>query len=153
MQKLNRLRQAITDACPDLGRDPDRLLIFAEQGKLVKKNLLAGLSFEYQYKATLLVTDFGADPDTLLIPILAWCQKNQPDMTEQVSFEADILNNTDVDLVVTIPLTEFVKVTDNGDGTVSAAHLPEPIYIGDNGEQSLPATPEWETYPDKQIIT
>lgn len=152
MHKLSSLRQSITDACPDLARDPDRLLIFAEDGKLVKKNLLAGLSFEYQYKATLLVTDFGADPDTLLIPILAWCQKNQPDMTEHVSFEADILNNTDVDLVITLPLTEFVKVTDNGNGTVSTDHLPEPIYIGDNSEASLPDTPEWETFPDKQII-
>lgn len=45
-----------------------------------------------------------------------------------------------------------MRVTDNGDGTVSTEHLPEPIYIGDDKWASIPRDPEWGTYPDKQVI-
>lgn len=153
MQKLHSLRTALTAACPDLARDPDRLVIFAEQGKVEKRLRVAGLSCRYTYTATLLVTDWAQDADAVILPLVQWCQQNQPDMTEQITFEADLLNHDTVDLVVHVPLTEFVAVTDNGNGTVSTAHLPEPVYVGDNRTDALPADPEWATHPGNTPIT
>ena len=43
--KPNSLRQHLAAAIPDLQRDPDRLLVFADEGNVVA-NATASLSFE-----------------------------------------------------------------------------------------------------------
>lgn len=132
MNKLQKLRAYLTAAVPALQRDPDKLLVFAEQGSLEDAPRAEHLSFTYLYTASLVLTDFGADPDTVFVPLLAWLKKNQPDRAERraLDFNAEILSNEEVDIEIRIELSEFVKVSDNGDGTVSTTHMGEPIYIG-----------------------
>jgi len=153
MRKLHSLRKAVTDACPELARDADRLLVFIDEGSVHHRLRVPSLSHELHYQLTLMITDFSADPDTVLIPILAWLKKNQPDLPqpadgEAFTFTCDVLDNQHVDLLVTVPLTEFANVTDNQDGTVSAEHLPEPIYVGHDSERLPPDTREFDNWPE-----
>lgn len=147
MNKLQKLRSYLISAVPTLQRDPDKLLTFAEAGELLDTPRAPHLSFEYSYTATLVLTDFGADPDTVMVPLLAWLKKNQPDRGERkaLEFNAEILSNEEVDIEIRIALTEFVKVTDNGNGTVSTDHLGEPIYVGTFPESGDPLL-EWKLH-------
>lgn len=149
MNKLQKMRAFLIDAVPTLKRDPDKLLVFAEEGHLENPPRAPHLSFTYHYTASLVLTDFGADPDTVVVPLLAWLKKNQPDRADlrALEFSAEILNNKDVDIEIRVPLTEFVAVTDNGNGTVSTDHLGEPIYVGDTFQEGIddPLT-EWQEH-------
>lgn len=147
MKKLISLRAYLKTAVPFLKDNPDKLLIFAETGSLEDTPRVSNLSFEYSYTATLVITDFSHDPDTVIVPILAWLKQNQPQRGERkaADFEAEILDNDSVDLQIKLQLSEFVKVTDNGNDTVSTAHLGEPIYVGGIASTGDPMS-EWETH-------
>lgn len=147
MNKLQKLRSYLLKTVPLLARNPDKLLVFAEQGDISNSPREEHLSFEYSYTATLVLTDFGADIDTVTVPIIAWLKKNQPDRGERkaMDFNAEILSNEEVDIEIRITLTEFVKVSDNGDDTVSTEHLGDPIYIGNFSETGDPIR-EWDIH-------
>ena len=70
MQKPKQLRQALTDSVPLLQRNPDSLNMFIDGGRIAS-TLASSLSFEYQYQLNLVVTDYGDDPDMLIVPLLA----------------------------------------------------------------------------------
>lgn len=145
MKKLTSLRAYLLGAVPALADNPDKLLTFAEGGNVQNTPRETHLSFEYAYTATLVLTDFGAPPDTVIVPILAWLIKNQPDRGERqaLEFSAEILSNDEVDIEIRIPLTEFVRVTDNGDGTVSADTLGEPLPITTIETDSTDPLAQW----------
>lgn len=109
MKKLHLLRQRLIGAVPSLARDPDRLLTFVEEGSIEFRRG-RNLSHEYQYAAQLVLTDFGDDLDTVMVPLLQWLAEYQPDADpgEAVSFEAEILSNRSVDLALRVRLTERV---------------------------------------------
>jgi len=118
MKKLHRLRTHLIDAVPGLARDPDRLLTFVEDGSIAFRRG-SNLTHEYQFTAQLVLTDFGDDLDTVMVPLLQWLAEYQPDAdpNEAVSFEAEILSNKSVDVALRVRLTERViaKVDcDNG---------------------------------------
>ncbi|SOC56472.1 P2 phage tail completion protein R (GpR) [Chromohalobacter canadensis] len=118
MKKLHLLRTHLINAVPGLARDPDRLLTFVEDGSLEFRRG-PNLSHEYQFAAQLVLTDFGDDLDTVVVPLLQWLAEYQPDADpgEAVTFEAEILSNQAVDVALRVRLTERViaKVDcDNG---------------------------------------
>lgn len=146
MMKPNSLREALTAAVPDLARHPEKLHVFVDEGRLVATGARS-LSFEYRYTLTLIVTDFAAGSDEIMVPVLAWLRVNQPELffspaqrEDGVKFEADILNHTTVDLALKLPLTERVTVRINATGYQVEHHL-EPVNEEDDPSTWLPAAP------------
>ncbi|SDS49946.1 P2 phage tail completion protein R (GpR) [Halopseudomonas litoralis] len=132
MNKPDSLREHLTRAIPELRKNPDRLLVFIDNGTM-RSTAAPGLSFEYSYTLNLIFTDFAAHPDSIAVPLFAWLLDNQRELMENparakesVQFEADILDNKKVDLSITLPLTERVIVKQQADGTLQATHPPEP---------------------------
>jgi hypothetical protein len=132
MLKPASLRAALEATLPELKRNPDRLLVFANEGS-IRCTSASSLSFEYVYTLQVIVTDYGRDADTLMVPVLAWVATHQPELLanperqpEGIRFEADLLNHTTMDLAVSLMLTERVIVLDNGDGSYTTEHAPEP---------------------------
>ncbi|MBI2382339.1 MAG: phage tail protein [Gammaproteobacteria bacterium] len=133
MLKPDSLRRALTAACPALKRNPDKLHVFIDAGHIAA-GAGGSLSFEYAYTLNLIVTDFEAHPDSLMVPILAWLTVNQPElllnrekMRDGFTFEAEILNHTSADISIKLALTERVQVRDDaGSGRREVTHLPEP---------------------------
>ncbi len=79
MYKPKSLRKALTDAVPDLARNPEMMRIFIDNGKLAS-TLASSLSFENQYTLNVVVTDFTGDIELLLVPIQAWLRIHQADI-------------------------------------------------------------------------
>ena len=125
MNKPESLRQHLESAIPELRKNPDRMLVFIDNGTL-RATSAPGLSFEYAYTLNLIFTDFA-------VPLFAWLLVNQNELManldrakDSVKFEADILDNKKVDLSFTLPLTERVIVKKQGDGQLLITHPPEP---------------------------
>ncbi len=132
MNKPDSLREHLTAAIPELRKNPDRLLIFIDNGTM-RSTAAPGLSFEYAYTLNLIFTDFAGHPDIIAIPLFAWLLVNQRELMENprlaqesVKFEADILDNKKVDLSITLPLTERVIVKRQADGQLQVTHPAEP---------------------------
>ncbi|WP_110687025.1 phage tail protein [Salinicola aestuarinus] len=124
MKKLNALRQQLIDAVPDLRRDPDRLLAFVEDGS-IEFARGPNLSHGYAYTAQLVLTDYADEIDAVVIPLLDWLSIYQPDLDpkQAVAFEAEILNNSAVDLAIRVQLTErVVAKRDCATGQIHAEH-------------------------------
>lgn len=133
MIKPASLRAAITAAAPELKTDPDKLLVFVDQGKVVATGTVS-LSFEYRYTLNLILTDFAGDADAVMVALLAWVKLNQSELVENaeqrkngISFEVDHLNNSTCDLSITLALTEAVKVTQDAAGAYQVKHAQEPV--------------------------
>lgn len=131
MLKPGLVRRHLTDANPGLRRDPDKLHIFADKGRIVATGANS-LSFEYQYTLNIIVTDYGGHADAIIVPLLAWIRVHQPDLLlnnerrrQGFRFEVEYLNQQSVDLSIEIDLTERVVVTKDGERMV-AEHYGEP---------------------------
>ncbi|ENA26306.1 hypothetical protein HMPREF1487_09684 [Pseudomonas sp. HPB0071] len=134
MNKPESLRAHLMAAVPELRHNPDRLLIFIDQGK-VRCTAAKSLSFEYGYNLQIILTDFAGHPDAVMLPLLAWVRTNQSELlanleksAEGIQFEVDILDHSKVDMAITLPLTERVIVKKQDNGTYSIEHAGEPQY-------------------------
>ena len=109
MKKLHLLRAHLINAVPALANDPERLLTFVEEGSIEFRRG-PNLTHEYQFTAQLVLTDFSADLDTIMVPLLQWLAEYQPDAdpNEAISFEAEILSHKSVDVALRVKLTERV---------------------------------------------
>jgi hypothetical protein len=133
MNKPESLRAYLLAAIPELKRNPDRLLVFVDNGSM-RSTAAPGLSFEYAYSLNIILTDFAGHPDAVAIPLFAWVRANQRELMENlergrdaIKFEADILDNKKVDLSITLPLTERVIVKRQANGTLQVDHPAEPV--------------------------
>lgn len=128
MNKLQDLRSHLLTWIEELKKSPENLLTFADKGKIVCNSVT--LSFEYQYIANVILTDFAGDTDKVMVVVLAWYQQHQQDkcFPTNFEFEADILANDKVDLSIKLELTERVIVGKNSAGQIeSITHPPEPM--------------------------
>ena len=131
MIKPDSLRKAITAAVPSLAKDPDKLLVFADEGQIVATNT-ASLSFDYRYTLNLILLDQRGSADQVMIALLQWVKVHQSDLLanqerrHNMTFEVDALSNTTYDLSIKLPLSESVKVTIGANGKPLAEHLAEP---------------------------
>lgn len=137
MYKPTSLRKALTDAVPDLARNPEMMRIFIDNGKLAS-TLATSLSFENQYTLNVVVTDFTGDIELLLVPIQAWLRIHQADImtTDEgrkkgFTYFADINSNDSADISISLMLTERTLVREEGDKlhieTVPEPQPPEPL--------------------------
>lgn len=134
MLKPQQLRQALTDSVPDLQRNPDALNVFIDSGRIVS-TLASSLSFEYQYRLNMVITDYAGNIDLLIVPLLAWLRTNEPDImaTEEkrrtgFTFEADVISDTASDISIELQLSERVIVKQADDG----------LHVTHVGENTLP---------------
>lgn len=134
MNKPDSLRAHLLDNVPDLKQNPDRLLIFIDNGK-IRCTAAATLSFEYGYQLQIILTDFAGHPDSVMLPLLGWVRVHQSELlanldksAEGIAFEADVVDQSKVDMSITLALTERVAVKQRDDGGFDLNHLPEPQY-------------------------
>ncbi|QUE75778.1 phage tail protein [Stutzerimonas stutzeri] len=132
MNKPSALRAHLLAAVPELHKNPDRLLVFIDNGT-IRSTAAPGLSFEYSYTLNIILTDYAGHPDAVAIPLLAWLLVNQPELLTNlekgetaIAFEADVLDNSKVDLSLKLPLTERVIVKKQDDGSLQVNHPNEP---------------------------
>ena len=133
MDKPASLRAALTSALPEYRRDPDKLVLFVDKGRLVSR-LGAGLSgYEWRYTLRLEFHDCTSGPDAIAVPLLLWLAEHQPDRLldfaredSALGFAADILDETSWDLAWTFELTEAVAVAAAPGGGWDITHLAEP---------------------------
>ncbi|AKG08086.1 tail protein [Moraxella bovoculi] len=133
MKKPNQLRAHLLNGLPELAQNPDRLLVFIDEGRMVN-TMANGLSFEYRYTLNIIITDFAEDLASVAILLFAWIRQHQSELmtnldkaTDGVKFVADILDNRKVDLSITLPITERVIVKET-DGKAVISYPPEPTY-------------------------
>ena len=140
MYKPNSLKEHLITANPDLRQNPDKLLIFADQGNVVATGT-ASLSYEYRYKLNIIITDYSGDPDAIMVPLLAWIALHQNDLLNNaelrrtgIGFDVDFNNHETIDLSIKLDLTERVIVKRDR-GRLDIRHPPEsqptPVYTDD----------------------
>jgi len=134
MLKPQQLRKALTDSVPLLQRNPDSLNVFIDSGRIVS-TLAASLSFEYQYRLNMVITDYTGDIDLLVVPMLEWLRVNEPDImaTKEkqqtgFTFKADVISDTASDISIDLQLSERVIVERVGDE----------LHVNHVGENPLP---------------
>lgn len=130
MKKPEALRAHLLRWLPALAENPERLQLFVDGGRVVAR-AGASLSFEYRYALDVLVTDYAGDRNLLVVPILAWIARYQPDLfrrdgNEPFAFEAEILESEACDISIKLDLTELVRVTPRADGGFDVETLDEP---------------------------
>ncbi|WP_286976813.1 phage tail protein [Pseudomonas sp.] len=132
MNKLNSLRTHLLANVPELKYNQERLLIFVDQGRICA-TAAPGLSFEYSFTLNIILTDYTGSPDAVAVPLLAWVLVNQSELMtnlekgkEAIQFEVDVIDENQVDMSLTLPLTERVIVKRLEDGTLQITHPEEP---------------------------
>lgn len=132
MEKIRSLRASIESAIPDLKRNPDRLVVFVNQGHVASTSITSP-SFEYRYEAEVLLTDYADHVDKAVVACLLWARLNEPDVfaryhqgKDGLSFEAELIDEKKIDLVIRLPLTERVIVRELETGEVTIEHIGEP---------------------------
>lgn len=151
MYKPKSLRKALTDAVPDLARNPEMMRIFIDNGKLAS-TLATSLSFENQYTLNVVVTDFTGDIELLLVPINAWLRIHQADImtTDEgrkkgFTYFADINNGDSIDISISLMLTERTIVKEQGH-ELHVEQVPEP-------QPPEPVTRPTELYVHGELVS
>ena len=131
MEKPKQIREVLTRCVPYLATNPDKLHLYIPTGG-VESSGASSLSYEWQYPLTIGIEDFAGHPDQVMVPLLAWLRQHQPELMtnnerrkEGITFEAEYLANDLMDLIITVKLTERVRVWQNEQG-IGWEHLPEP---------------------------
>ena len=135
MNKPESLRAHLLTTVAELKHNPDRLLIFIDNGK-IRCTAATTLSFEYSFDLQVILTEFAGHPDSVMLPLLGWISVHQSELLENlnksaagIQFEADILDNSKVDLSLTLPLTERVVVGKDAEGKTTIRHPGEPQRV------------------------
>lgn len=133
MRKADSLRRWLTASLPELKIHADRLQIYVEGGQVMARRS-ASLSFVYAYTLKVLFTDFAGDASGLVVPVLAWIEREQPQLlarsdSQPFAFEAELLDGDLSDVELSIDLTETVLVIPRSDGSgYDVTPAPEPDY-------------------------
>lgn len=136
MNKPKSLREALTNALPEIKKNPDRLLVFVENGQLAATQA-QNFSFVYHYTLSVIIIDFSRHVDTIFIPLMVWLREHQPDLLTGeadggIGFDAELINNNATDLEIKLKLTETVVVTAEN-GKLVSRHLAEPLLMDVTG--------------------
>ncbi|NIJ70589.1 phage tail protein [Xanthomonas sp. 60] len=131
MNKLKDLREHLLAAVPGLASNPDRLLLFADDGSWSSTSA-TNLSFLCSYTATLVMTDFAGAPVSVMLPVLQWVARHQnellanPTNRDKMTFEVEVLASDLVDLTIKLSLTERFVVTRDADSALQVHNPTEP---------------------------
>lgn len=122
MEKINHLRTHLLQAMPDV--QAENLHIFVEQGSVYSTAGTANPHYQLRYPVTLIFTHYVGDAGLIFAHLVHWLARHEPNHASDpaLHFNADILNHTDVDLSLTVQLTETVKVQLAADGSIQSTH-------------------------------
>lgn len=133
------LRATLSQWVKDLSRNPDKLHMFIEKGRVSTK---AGrsASFEYHYTLQIIITDFSEPVDVLVVPILIWAKEHQPDLihaidkqSKAIEMEVEIVDHDKIDISLSLDLSERVIVMPTAGGSYSCNHVAEPQLTDETG--------------------
>ena len=148
MLKPDSLRAAISEFLPELARDPARLKMWIDQGSLrarLSQQWPGG--FAYSYRLNVVIEDLAASPSIVMLAVLNWLTANAPHLltpgNNAFSFEADILDNNSIDLMLLLDLEEMVQVQPKVGGGYDLQHLaePDPLFVDDLGAGGVSPIP------------
>lgn len=150
MNKPNQLRDLLSKSVSHIKKNPECLHIFADNGVIVATGVKGNLSFEYQFTCTIILTDYSAHADTVIVPLLSWLGLHQPELLNNpdkresgFKFKAEILNHDTCDIEIQLALTERVKVVSTEQG-LHVEHLPEPKWDDGSGI-------DWQLYLKQEL--
>lgn len=129
MKKPALLRAALCAMMPELARDPDRLAMWVEKGRV--RSRLGSHGFAWEYDLTILISRYAGDPAVPFFVVTEWLRDQQPDILAPgghngFAFEVDILDDQTVDLQMVVPLDECVAATAVSAGNWRLDPLPAP---------------------------
>ncbi|MGO1068409.1 phage tail protein [Lysobacter sp. CA199] len=133
MNKPASLRAHLAAALPELATDPDRLLVFVEEGSVIS-TAQASASFELRYRLSLVLVDFVGDAARLFLAVLRWVAVHQvelignPDRRSDLAFEVDVIDHDRADVEIRLPLTERIGVVTAPDGSEQVVPWAEPVF-------------------------
>lgn len=117
MLKLNSLRNLLLQCLPQENISPERLKVIGENGRVLC-SAARSLSYQWQYTARVLVLDYSGHPDAIMVPVIAWMQRNQfeqlqnPDLREKaIQFRVEPLTPRTFDIGIELMLTEDAHVS------------------------------------------
>lgn len=135
MQKPDSLRAAIGAVLPEITRDPDKLKLWVDKGR-VRATMTPSRDFSQEYTLTLELADFTDHPSIVFLAINDWLRLNQPDKLANgapgYTYEADIVDDATIDLIVELTLTEQIRLTPRDGGGWNLEHVAEPILFPDD---------------------
>lgn len=127
MHKLQSLRDHLLTAPATLKIEPDLLLTYADKGVVISSPDGTNEHYEFKYNANIIIENFAGQSDQLTYWVLTWLAAKQPNHTEQAfEFQADHLNDKAVDIALTIPLTETIKVSRDINNDIVLHHADDP---------------------------
>jgi len=138
MLKLQSLRDFLAQCAPDLARDPENFIVYGDDGRLIASGTNS-LSFEYRYTVYATLLGYAGHPDAIMVPLLAWCKANQPELFDNpdkrenaIRFTVAPQSASTYDLGIEIDLTERAIVTPDPDHDtrLHINHPEEPGQVG-----------------------
>ncbi len=151
MLKPNLLREMLVKFAPHFKQNPDLLEVYVTSGH-IQSTGTESVSYLNEYEINVFVMDFAGELDHLILAVLTWAKKHQPDLLFNpdkrkagIRFDADILDTDKIDVLFTIKATERVVITFESNQIVFERPL----------EPSFPnrPMPDWDTLIDEGIIT
>ncbi|WP_420142245.1 phage tail protein [Sphingomonas sp.] len=130
--KADSLKAWLTQTVPGLADDPGRMDLWLDVGGVHTGGLSANLSFEYRYTVSIDFARYTGDLDAIVVPLLAWIIRHQPDLlaahrTEPgIRFEASPLDADTTAVSIDVDLRENVRVLPKDGGGFTAEPLPAP---------------------------
>lgn len=138
MEKANDLRRWLLENVPGLRDDPSLFSIYLEQGSIAARARFDNnLSFVYRFKLLVDIWSFSGDTDVVVIAMLDWIRRNQPDLLQRAdtddafTFEAEIIDTDHANLGFTVDIDEAVSVEPVDGGGYNITHvMPDVSDIG-----------------------
>lgn len=131
MKKLNSIKDTLLKKIPYLGKNPEKLYLFVDDGGIFATNE-PSLSYEYIYSLNIILEAFPGDQNVVFAVVGEWVKQHQPDILANpdkrangIRFEADILNSQSANISIDLKLTERVIVSVQ-DGKYHVEAVPEP---------------------------
>lgn len=141
MKKPALLRAALVALLPELARNPDKLAMWVENGR-VRATGNAQRGFAWEYPLTVVVEDFTKPPETLFFIVVDWLRTQQPDLltpnAEGFAFDVDVIDEKTADVKITLPLGEVVTAIGDGNGGWQLEVQPEPLPLFPDAEPIAP---------------
>lgn len=124
MKKPEGIKRLLLAWVPGLAEDPSNLQLFVDDGRIASTGT-PSLAFMYRYKLNIVVQNFAGDVSSIMVPLLAWVQEQQPELLsrpndEPFAFKRDILDGDLSDISIDLELSERVLVKPrprNADGS------------------------------------
>ncbi len=139
MKKLNSIKDTLLKKIPYLGKNPEKLYLFVDDGGIFATNE-PSLSYEYIYSLNIILEAFPGDQNVVFAVVVEWVKQHQPDILANpdkrangIRFEADILNSQSANISIDLKLTERVIVSVQ-EGKYHVEAVPEPENPSDQWE-------------------